>query len=161
MTEFKVRLMEKQKLRFSYWISEKQLRRYAKKAFQKEGITGEILLELLERRLDAVVYRMGFAPTIPAGRQMVVHGHIEVNGQKVDRPSYLVRKGDIVSVRERSRNMALIQDALARSDALPKVPYLEVDKENRRARVVSAPEREQIPVHIDENLVVEYYTKYL
>ena len=91
MSDYKKRLLEKQKLRFSYWVSEKQFRNYVKEAFKKPGIPGETLISLLERRLDNVVYRLGFAPTLLAARQLVVHGHVLVNGRKVDRPSYALR----------------------------------------------------------------------
>jgi small subunit ribosomal protein S4 len=96
MSDHKKRLIEKQRLRFSYWVSEKQFRNYVKEAFKKPGIPGETLLNLLERRLDNVVYRLGFAPTLLAGRQLVVHGHVLVNGRKVDHPSYALRPGEVV-----------------------------------------------------------------
>ena len=117
VSEFKKRLIEKQKLRFSYWVSEKQFRNYVKEAFKKPGIPGETLLSLLERRLDNVVYRLGFAPTLMAGRQLVVHGHVLVNGRKVDRPSYPLRPGEMVELKQKSKKMALVEEGLARSPA--------------------------------------------
>ena len=110
VSEYKKRLLEKQKLRFSYWVSEKQFRNYVRKAFGKPGVSGENLLSLLERRLDNIVYRLGFAPTLLAARQMVVHGHILVNGRKVNRPSYLLREGDVVSLKEKSKKMSLVEE---------------------------------------------------
>ena len=161
MSEFKKRLLEKQKLRFSYWVSERQFRNYVKEAFKKKGIPGEALLSLLERRLDNVVYRLGFAPTLLAARQLVVHGHVEVNGRKVDRPSYGLRPGEVVSLREKSKKMSIVEEGLARSPARPVLPYLEVDKENLKGKLTSIPERAQIPLEINEGMVMEHYTRYI
>jgi small subunit ribosomal protein S4 len=161
ISDYKKRLLEKQRLRFSYWVSEKQFRNYVKEAFQKPGVPGETLLSLLERRLDNMVYRLGFAPTLLAGRQLVVHGHVLVNGQKVNRPSYALRMGDVVSLKEKSKKMLLVEEGLARSPALPYLPYLEVDKENLKGRLTSIPERNQIPLEVNEGLIMEHYTRYL
>ncbi len=161
MSDYKIRLMEKQKLRYSYWVSEKQFRRYVKRAFGESGITGENLLRLLERRLDNVVYRLGFSPTIPAARQLVAHGHIMVNGRKVDKPSYSVRKGDAISVKEASKGMHLLEEGMMRSQARPMPSYFEVDQKNLRGTLTEIPSREQIPLPINESLVVEYYAKYI
>lgn len=161
ISDYKKRLLEKQRLRFSYWVSEKQFRNYVKEAFQKPGVPGETLLSLLERRLDNMVYRLGFAPTLLAGRQLVVHGHVLVNGQKVNRPSYALRMGDVVSLKEKSKKMLLVEEGLARSPALPYLPYLEVDKENLKGRLTSIPERKQIPLEVNEGLIMEHYTRYL
>ena len=106
MSDYKTRLLEKQKLRFAYWVSERQFRGYVKRAFKTPGVTGENLLQLLERRLDNLVYRLGFAPTIPAARQLVAHGHVTVNGRKMDRPSYLVEPE--LSSRSRKRARACL-----------------------------------------------------
>lgn len=160
-SDYKIRLMEKQKLRFSYWVSEKQFRKYVKRAFGESGITGENLLRLLERRLDNVVYRLGFAPTIPAARQLIAHGHITVNGSKVDKPSYSVRKGDAISVKEASQKMHLVEEGMVRSQTRPKLSYFEVDQKNLRGTLTEIPSREQIPLPINESLVVEYYAKYI
>ena len=160
-SEYKKRMIEKQKLRFSYWLSERQFRNYVKEAFKRWGIPGETLLSLLERRLDNMVYRLGFAPTLFAARQLVVHGHVLVNGQKVDRPSYTLKPRDMVSPKEKSERMGLIEEGLARSPARPLLPYLEVDKENLRGTLTSIPERAQIPLEISEGLIIEHYTRYI
>lgn len=161
MSDYKIRLLEKQKLRYSYWVSERQFRRYVKRAFSQHGIAGENLLRLLERRLDNLVYRLGFAPSIPAARQLVVHGHIFVNGEKVDRPSYSVRAGEVISVKESSKKMPLVQEALVRSQARPELSYVKVDKKNLLGSLIAIPSREEIPLPLDEGLVVEYYAKYI
>jgi small subunit ribosomal protein S4 len=161
ISDFKKRLIEKQKLRYFYWIAEKQFRNYVKEAYTKQEISGEALVSLLERRLDSIVYRLGFAPTVLAARQIVLHGHILVNGRKVDRPSYSLRGGDTVSVREESKKMPLVEEGLARSVARPKLPYIDVDKENLKGTLTMIPERDQIPLEINEGLVMEHYTKYL
>ena len=160
-SEFKKRLIEKQKLRFSYWVSERQVRNYVKDAFRKPGIPGETLLSLLERRLDNMVYRLGFAPTLLAARQLVVHGHVLVNGRKVDCPPYTLKPGDAVSLKEKSKKIGLVEERLARSPARPLPPYLEVDKENLKGTLTLIPERGQIPLEINEGLIIEHYTRYL
>jgi small subunit ribosomal protein S4 len=161
MSDYKKRLLEKQKLRFSYWVSEKQFRNYVKEAFKKPGIPGETLISLLERRLDTVVYRLGFAPTPLAARQLVVHGHILVNGRKVDRPSYSLRPGETLSLREKSKKMLVVEEGLARSPTRPVLPYLQVDKENLKGMLTAVPERDQVPLEINEALIMEHYTRYL
>ncbi|HVP80718.1 MAG TPA: 30S ribosomal protein S4 [Thermodesulfobacteriota bacterium] len=161
MSDYKKRLLEKQKLKFSYWVSEKQFRNYVKEAFKKPGIPGETLVSLLERRLDNIVYRLGFAPTPLSARQMVVHGHVLVNGRKVDRPSYILRPGETLSLKEKSRKMSLVEEGLARSPARPVLPYLQVDKENLKGMLTAVPERNQIPLEINEALIMEHYTRYL
>jgi small subunit ribosomal protein S4 len=161
VSEFKKRLVEKQKLRFSYWVSEKQFRNYVKEAFKKPGIPGETLMSLLERRLDNIVHRLGFAPTLLSARQLIVHGHVRVNGRKVDRPSYALRPGEVVELKEKSKKLVIVEEGLARSPARPVFPYLEVDKENVKGKLVSIPERAQIPLEINEGLIMEHYTRYL
>jgi len=161
VSEFKKRLIEKQKLRFSYWVSEKQFRNYVKEAFKKPGIPGETLMSLLERRLDNVVYRLGFAPTFLSARQLVVHGHVQVNGRKVDRPSYVLRPGEVVDLKEKSKKLVIVEEGLARSPARPILPYIEVDKENVKGKLISVPERAQIPLEINEGLIMEHYTRYM
>jgi small subunit ribosomal protein S4 len=161
VSEYKKRLLEKQKLRFSYWVSERQFRNYVRKAFEKPGISGENLLSTLERRLDNIVYRLGFAPSLLAARQMVVHSHILVNGRKVDRPSYVLREGDVVSVKEKSRKMLLVEEGLAKSRARPELPYIQVDKTNLTGTLTSIPERAQIPLEINESIIMEHYSRYL
>jgi len=161
MSDYKMRLLEKQKLRFAYWVSEGQFRRYVKRAFRAPGITGENLLQLLERRLDNLVYRLGLAPTIPAARQLVAHGHVIVNGRKVDRPSYLVEPGTVISLKEKSKSLPLVKDGLVRGTARPALSYLEVDRDAVRGRLVAIPRRSEIPLPVDDGLVVEFYQKLL
>ncbi len=161
MSDYKIHLLEKQKLRFSYWISERQMRGYAKRAFRESGNTGENLLRTLERRLDNIVYRSGFAPNVSSARQMVVHGHIMVNGRKVDRPAYLIRKNDVISVGEKSKKMPLLEEGMVRALARPKLTYLDVDEENLSGTLTEIPSRAQIPLAINGGLVVEYYAKYI
>ena len=132
-----------------------------RKAFGKPGISGETLLSLLERRLDNIVYRLGFAPPLLAARQLVVHGHILVNGQKVDRPSNLLREGDVVSLREKSEKIPLVEEGLAKSRARPELPYLQVDKTNFTGTLISVPERAQIPLEINEAIIMEHYSQYV
>jgi small subunit ribosomal protein S4 len=157
-SDFKTHLIEKQRLRHSYWVSEKQFRRYVREAMRQKGVTGENLMRLLELRLDTMVHRMGFAPTLPSARQLVVHGHVEVNGKKVDRPSSQVKRGDDVALRERSRNIPLVREGLKRG-ARP--PYVSVDEDALRGTLQAEPFRRDIPVMVNDSLVVEYYTKYL
>ncbi|WP_324669387.1 30S ribosomal protein S4 [Geochorda subterranea] len=157
ISQYGKQLLEKQKLRFIYGVSERQLRNYFKAASRARGRTGEQLLRYLETRLDNVVYRLGLAPTLPAARQMVVHGHVRVNGRKVDRPSYRVRPGDVIEPRERSRDIQPLREALEQGATPP--PYLELDREQLRGRVLRYPEREEMPVKVDESLVVEFYAR--
>ncbi len=159
MSDFGKQLLEKQKLRHTYWVSENQFRNYVKKAFSRKGKTGENLLQLLETRLDAMVYRLGFAPTILAARQMVSHGHILVNEQKTDMPSFAVKKGDVVSVREKSRQLVLLEEGAVRAKARPPLRYIEVDREKLRGGLIAMPSREEIPIPINESMVVEYYAR--
>jgi small subunit ribosomal protein S4 len=161
VSEYKKRVLEKQKLRFSYWVSEKQFRNYVRKASGKPGIPGENLLSLLERRLDNIVYRVGFAPTLLAARQLVVHGHILVNGRKVDRPSNLLAEGDVVSLGEKTKKMLLVEEGLAKRRARLELPYLQVDKTNLTGTLTSVPERAQIPLEINEALIMEHYSRYI
>lgn len=161
VSDYKTRLLEKQKPRFAYWVSEGQFRGYVKRAFKAPGITGENLLQLLERRLDNLGHRLGFAPTIPATRQLVVHGNVTVNGRKMDRPSYLVGPGTVISLKEKSKSLPLVKGGLVRGTARPTLSYLEVDRDAVRGRLVAVPRRGEIPLPIDEGLVVEFYQKYL
>ena len=161
MSDYKMRLLEKQKLRYSYWVSERQFRRYVKKAMRQPGVAGENLLRLLERRLDNMVYRLGFAPSILAARQLIVHGHVTVDGSKIDRPSYCLRAGELVSLKGSSKKMDLVQDAVVRSLARPQLSYVKVDKSTLTGSLTVIPKREEIPLALDESLVVEYYAKYM
>ncbi|MBW8486664.1 30S ribosomal protein S4 [Actinomadura parmotrematis] len=158
-SDYKVRLREKQRLRAQYNIREVQLRNAFAKAAKHEGKTGEALLVDLERRLDALVLRAGFARTIYQARQFVVHRHVLVNGQRVDRPSYRLRPGDVITIAERSRPMAPFQVAATGAHAENVPPYLEVRHDAFAAQFVRLPERKEIPVICDEQLVVEHYSR--
>lgn len=158
-SDYGIQLREKQKVRRIYGISEKQFRIVFKKADQKKGITGTNLLMALECRLDNVVYRLGFVNSRTQGRHFVRHGHFIVNGRKVDIPSYIVKKDDVVELREKSKKVQFVQEAV---DAVVRrgVPqWLELDKENMKARVVNLPVREDITLPIQEQLIVELYSK--
>jgi small subunit ribosomal protein S4 len=153
---YKKQLVEKQRLRAQYNVSERQIQNAFAEAIRQTGNTGVRLLQLLEMRLDAVVLRAGFVRTIYAARQAVTHGHVQVNSQKVDRPSRRVKPGDVVSLAPKSRDLAAFLGPLevARPPA-----YLELDREKRSARVREIPEREQIPVQCEASLVIEYYSR--
>lgn len=158
-SEYGVRLEEKQKLRFNYGLTEKQLLRYVKKARRVGGSTGQVLLQLLEMRLDNTIFRLGFGPTIPAARQVVNHGHITVNGRVVSIPSYQCRPGDVIGVRDKDVSRKLVEANLA-FPGLANVPtHLELDKAKLTARVNSVIEREWVALNINELLVVEYYSR--
>lgn len=151
-------LLEKQRLRFQYNISERQMRNYFRKAAQKRGKTGEILVQQLETRLDAIILRSGLARTIYAARQFVGHGHIEVNDKRVDIPSFQVKVGDVVSIKENSRKNVHIVDAVDFSPPPPS--YIERQCPGGfEAKLLRIPAREEIPVIADENMIVEFYSK--
>lgn len=156
-SEYGKQLLEKQRLRFQYNVSERQMRNYFLKALKSKHATGEMLVQLLESRLDAIVLRAGFARTIFASRQFVAHGHIEVNGERVDIPSYRVRQGDVVSVRQKSRQLAPILEAMA--GVPPAIAYVERDWINMQATFVRIPLREEVPVICEVEKVVEFYSK--
>lgn len=158
-TEHGVQLREKQKVRRIYGILERQFRNYFKKAARLKGSTGENLLKLLERRLDNVVYRMGFGSTRAESRQLVNHGGILVNGKAVNIPSYLVAPGDIVSVREASKKQLRIQSALTLSQARPPCGWIEVDAAAFSGTFKNVPDRMDLPPDINEQLIVELYSK--
>ena len=156
-SEYGVQLREKQKAKYTYGVLERQFRNLFKKASSLKGITGEILLQLLEGRLDNVVYRLGIAPTRAAARQLVLHRHITVNGSVVNIPSYAVKPGDIVGVRERSKSLEVIADALAVNHS--KYPWIEWDEATKSGKFLHVPAREDIPENIKEQLIVELYSK--
>ena len=159
LSDYGIRLREKQRARRIYGIQERQFHRYFLEADRQKGVTGYNLLVLLERRLDNVVYRMGFAESRSQARQLVRHGHFEVNGRKVDIPSFLVKVGDVVKVREKSRSLAAIKEA-AEAVARRGVPaWLEVDHERMEGKIKAFPERSEITVPIQEQLIVEFYSK--
>ena len=157
-SEYGVQLREKQKAKYTYGVLEKQFRNLFEKASRLKGITGVILLQLLESRLDNVVYRLGIAPTRAAARQIVLHRHITVNGQVVNIPSYDVKAGDVIGVREKSKSLEVIQDALAGFNH-SKYPWIEWDENQKAGKFLHLPEREDIPENIKEQLIVELYSK--
>ena len=158
-SDYAVQLREKQKVRRIYGVLERQFRNYYKKADRQKGATGMNLLRILERRLDNVVYRMGFGSTRAEARQLVSHKSITVNGHVVNIPSYQVAIGDIVSVRQRSRDQLRIQGALALSVNRAPIPWLEVNSSKMEGIFKLFPEREELPSEINENLIVELYSK--
>ena len=156
-SEYAMQLAEKQKAKYTYGILERQFSNLFKKASSSKGITGEILLQLCESRLDNVVYRMGIAPSRSAARQLVSHRHITVNGELVNIPSYSLRAGDVVAVREKSKSLLTIEDSLAnRNDVYE---WLTWNSDKKEGNFVSVPERIQIPENIKEQLIVELYSK--
>ncbi len=159
ISEYGVQLREKQKVKRYYGLLEKQFRRYFEIASRKKGVTGEILLILLEQRLDNVIYRMHFASSRNMGRQLVRHGHILVNGKKVDIPSYFVREGDSIEVREKSKKMIPILESMKNISKVGTVPWIEVDPDNLTGKLLYLPKREEIDLSINEQLIVELYSK--
>ena len=159
LSEYGVQLREKQATRRYYGVLEKQFRNYYAEAARKEGMTGENLLVLLERRLDNVVYRMGLAESHRDARQLVLHAHFTLNGKKVNIPSILVKPGDVVSVKESSRDSAKIKGLAEALESKNAPKWLDVDKTNLQAKVVSFPAREDIDFDFNEQLIVELYSK--
>ncbi len=157
-SEYGVQLREKQKAKYTYGLLERQFRNLFEEASRLKGITGEILLQLLESRLDNVVYRLGIAPTRAAARQIVLHKHITVNGQVVNIPSFSVKPGAVVGVRERSKSLEVIADALAGFNH-SKYPWIEWDETLKAGKFLHVPAREDIPENIKEQLIVELYSK--
>lgn len=157
-SEYGIHLREKQKLRRIYGVLERQFERYYENAARARGVTGENLLIMLEARLDNIVYRLGWAPSRPAARQLVRHGHVMVNGRKVSIPSYSVKAGDEIAIREKSRNLpGLRANAEAASTLVPQ--WLEMNAETLTGRVIALPRRDQIDVNIQEHLIVEHYSR--
>src|SRR6476469_9756110 len=153
---YKKQLIEKQRLRAQYYISERQRQNACTHATRQPGNTGVRLLQLLEMRLDAVVLRGGFVRTIYAARQAVTHGHVRVNGKKVDRPSFRLKPGAVVSLADKSKEMVAFTGPL---EVARPTAYLELDREKRSVRVREVPEREQIPIQCETSLVIEYYSR--
>ena len=156
-SEYAAQLREKQKVKYTYGILERQFAGTFHRASRAKGITGEVLLQLMEARLDNVVFRMGIAPSRNGARQLVSHSHIRVNGKIVNVPSYSLRPGDLVGVREKSKSLEAISVSL--SGATAPYPWIEFDKSSLEGKFVSFPERQQIPENIRENLIVELYSK--
>ncbi|MBR3848342.1 MAG: 30S ribosomal protein S4 [Oscillospiraceae bacterium] len=158
-SEYALQLNEKQKVKFVYGILEKQFRSYFEKAIAMQGKTGENLLVLVERRLDNVVYRAGFAMTRREARQLVSHAHFTVNGKKVNIPSYLVKPGDVIAISEKSMTLTKFKSVLEANALLPVVSWMDVDKAKGQATVLTMPVRDEIDFEIQENLIVELYSK--
>ena len=159
LSDYGIQLQEKQKVKFMYGLSEKQMEKTFKKAVKMKGVNGENLLKLLESRLDNLVYRAGFATTRKGARQLVNHGHITVNGIKVNIPSYLIKAGDVISVREIKKDNGTIKAALESNSARPVPTWLEKDSEKLSGKVVRLAAREDIDLPIEEHLIVELYSK--
>ncbi|MCD7972110.1 MAG: 30S ribosomal protein S4 [Candidatus Azobacteroides sp.] len=157
-SEYGIQLREKQKAKYTYGVLEKQFRNLFDKASRTKGITGEVLLQLLETRLDNVVYRLGIAPTRAAARQLVSHRHITVDGKVVNIPSYSVKPGQIIGVREKSKSMEVIDNALSGFNH-SKYPWMEWDQSSKSGKFLHIPERADIPENIKEQLIVELYSK--
>ena len=158
LSEYGTQLKEKQKAKYTYGVLEKQFRNLFDKAARKEGVTGELLLQMLECRLDNVVYRLGIARTRAAARQLVLHRHFTVNGGVVNIPSYSVKPGEVVAVREKSKSLEVIEDALAGFNH-SKYPWIEWEESVKGGKMLHLPQREDIPENIKEQLIVELYSK--
>jgi len=158
MSNYAKHLLEKQKLRLTYGLLEKQFKNTFQRAQRMQGVTGDNFLQMLERRLDNMVYRLGFAPSIFAARQLVCHGHIQVDGKKVDIASYVVRVGQTITVREKSKKIPiLVESTERRARSIP--GYLECQIEGLTGKLIVMPRIEEIPVQVDTNLIVEFYSR--
>lgn len=158
-SEYGRQLIEKQKIRFYYGLREQQLRNYVRRVARRPGPTGTNLLVTLERRLDNVVFRLGLAPTIPAARQLIGHGHVRVNGHRLSVPGYQVRVGDEIRVAETARDHPLVVEGMATGPALPLPPYLERSEDGLGGRMIAPISRDEVGVDVNEALVVEYYAR--
>jgi small subunit ribosomal protein S4 len=158
LSEYGTQLREKQKAKYTYGVLERQFRNLFDKASRSKGVTGEVLLQLLETRLDNVVFRLGIAKTRAAARQLVLHRHITVNGNVVNIPSYSVAPGELVAVREKSKSLEVVQDSLAGFNH-SKYPWIEWDENAKGGKLINLPQREDIPENIKEQLIVELYSK--
>lgn len=158
-SDYALQLMEKQKAKYTYGVLERQFRNLFEEANRRKGVTGEVLLQLLEARLDNTVFRLGIAPTRRAARQLVTHKHITVNGVLTNIPSYQLRAGDVVAVRGRSQNLIVIKDSVGAKSDVRKFPWIEFNADKMQGVFLSYPERENIPEKINEQLIVELYSK--
>ncbi len=158
-SDYAVRLREKQRLRRIYGLNEKQFRNLFEEAARKKGVTGTVFLHLLESRLDNVVYRLGIAASRRQARQLVRHGHITVNGRRVDIPSYRVKPGDVVAVHEKSKNLGVIQANVELAKGRKGVPWLEFDAEKLAGKFLRYPDREDLALPVNEQLVIEFYSR--
>lgn len=156
-TEYNMQLREKQKIRRIYGVLEKQFSRYFQNAAKSTGVTGERLLQLLELRFDNIVYRLGLAPSRSSARQLVLHNHFRINGKKVNIPSFMMKPGDVIAVREKSKNLEAIHNALKTMKDTPE--WLSIDKVKLEGSVISIPDRSAIPTDVQERLVVELYSR--
>lgn len=159
ISEYGIQLREKQKARRMYGILEKQFRNYFAKADRQPGVTGENLLRLLERRLDNVIYRLGFASSRPEARQLVRHGHFTVNGAKVNIPSYSVKVGDVIKIREKSGELPRIKELVEQAAHKTPPAWLEIELDQLQGKVVAIPSREEIDAPIEEHLIIELYSR--
>lgn len=159
VSDYGLQLREKQKLRKMYGILEKQFRRYFRMAERQKGVTGENLLQLLERRLDNIVYRLGFASSRNQARQLVTHGHFRVNSRNVNIPSYLVKVGDVIEIKEKAKEIPQVLESITRMEGKGLPPWLELDREKLRGRLIHLPTKEEIALPIQEQLIVELYSK--
>jgi small subunit ribosomal protein S4 len=159
LSEYGLQLREKQKARRFYGVLESQFRKYFQMAVKRKGITGEVLLQILESRLDNVVYRLGLATSRPEARQLVRHGHFTVNGNKVNIPSYLISEGDVIAVKERSKNLDKFKSIIGSTGGKVLPKWLEFDSENLVGKVITLPSREEIDLEVREHLIVELYSK--
>ncbi|HNR50876.1 MAG TPA: 30S ribosomal protein S4 [Deltaproteobacteria bacterium] len=158
-SEYRIHLREKQKVRNTYGIPESQFKRYYEMARSQRGATGENLLVLLERRLDNIVYRSGFSTSRAEARQLIDHGHFRVNGRKTDIPSFLVKAGDVIEVKDKSKTMDVIVHALEIREQRGSAEWLDVDADGRKVTVKALPERKDLPMAVEERLIVEFYSK--
>jgi small subunit ribosomal protein S4 len=160
-SDYKIRLIEKQKARFHYGILEKQFQGYVKKASKMRGNAAANLMHLLESRLDNLVWRLGLARTIPAARQLIVHRHIQVNGQRVDRPSYQVQPGDEIAVKPKSRNKSFVTEVIEQSAGLPRPSWLDFDPAKATGKLTSKPDRHDLTFDLNEAAIIEFYSQKL
>lgn len=159
MSDHGLQLREKQKVRRTYGLQEKQFRKYFKEAERQQGITGENFLKMLESRLDNVIFRLNLARSRPEARQIVLHGHVLVNGRRVNIPSFLVKEGDVISIKEKSRGMPHIKEILEVNEGRGVPSWLEVDLEKATGKVLGEPRREDLDMEFEEHLIVEYYSR--
>lgn len=159
MSQYATQLREKQKLRRTYGVTERVFRNYFSKATKQEGITGENFLRILERRLDNVVYRLGFAPSRPAARQLVAHGNVKVNGRKVDIPSFLVKKDMEISVNDQLANNTLVVESLEHARVRHVPVWLQLDENAAKGTVLALPNRSEISTEVNEQVIVEFYSR--
>lgn len=156
LSDYGIQLLEKQRLRAYYGVLEKQFAKYVNKALKAGSNPGPIFLSALETRFDNMVYRMGFARSIRQARQMVNHGHFLINGKKVDRPSYAIKIGDVISLKEKSQDLQIFKDNM---EIATDFPYLDVDRDKLQGTLSRMPERDELPIEINEQLIIEYYSR--